>query len=113
MPTTIAKDICANEHAITFYERVSAEIMKGILRVSKMGKVGLVSITGETVCPCIYDAIETIGSNFKVRLGRYWGIMDMSGNLLCPCNYINPLHVDEGGIYCEMDEDVYYIRFKQ
>jgi len=112
MPMTIAKELNANANACNFHEVVCLENINGLVKVRNVEKYGLAKQTGELICPCIYDEIEVIKNKFKVRINSLWGIMDVTGNLICPCKYANLIQIDDKGVYCEMDEDVYYIRFK-
>ena len=113
MPKIVAKEVNANENAVVFHEVVSLENMDGLVKVRNVEKYGLAKLTGELICPCIYDEIEAIKNSFKVRMDRHWGIMDITGKVICPCKYERLIQIDDGGAYCEMDEDVYYIRFEQ
>lgn len=113
MPTTVAKELHANENTVVFHETICSENMGGLVKVRNVEKYGLAKLTGELICPCIYDEIETIKNSFKVKLGNLWGVMDANGKVICPCKYSNLIQIDDGGAYCEMDDDVYYIRFKQ
>ena len=112
MPMMIAKESIAKERSANFCEQMSVELLNGLVKVKELGKYGLARLTGELVCPCMYDEIETISDSFKIKIDQYWGVMDANGKILCPCNYTDLLQIDQGGAYCAMDEDVYYIRFK-
>lgn len=97
----------------TMCELKTNELLNGLVKVKEFGKYGLTRASGEPVCTCMYDEIEKIEDVFKVCLNGYWGVMDSNGQILCPCRYTNLLQIDHGGAYCAMDDDVYYIRFKQ
>ena len=110
---TVAKEFKAKDIAGETHELVSLEGINGIVKVKKVEKYGLAKITGEIICPCVYDEIEAIKNSFKIRINGLWGIMDINGKILCPCDYTNLIQIDDGGAYCERDDDVYYIRFVQ
>ena len=112
-----------NETIINGYDKVEAIINKdkdnhtlyfeNLLKVTKDGKVGLVSIEGQEMLPCTYDSIEPIDgieSVLKVsREGKY-GLVDSIGNSIIDCevNEIEPLTSNyEDGFIVKKDDNKY------
>ena len=112
-----------NETIINGYDKVEAIINKdkdnhtwyfeNLLKVTKDGKAGLVSIEGQEMLPCTYDSIEPIEgieSVLKVsREGKY-GLVDSIGNSIIDCevNEIDALTEDyEDGFIVKKEENKY------
>ena len=113
MSVVTANEFMAKSKVSSFYDWIDTKVIQNLVVVMSRKKYGLINVIGESVCPCIYDEIIARPGYFKVRIDERWGAIDLEGESLCPCDYPNLLHVDKNGVYCERDDDVYYIKFKQ
>ena len=97
---------------VDFSHENTSDIAKSVRIAEMNGKYGLITDANSTVCPCDYDEIVEMGSGYyKMRLGSFWGVINAFGKVCCQCLYFNIIGLADGGMYCEMDDDVFYIKF--
>jgi TonB family protein len=70
---------------------------KGLARVEKGGKVGLIDKTGKEIVPCIYNETSGFSEGFAtIKKDGKWGFIDTTGKEAVPCSYDNAGGYSEG-----------------
>jgi hypothetical protein len=65
-----------------------SDFSKGLARVIKDGKIGLIDTTGKEIVPCEYDRVDEFLKEFAcVKKYGKWGFIDKKGKAVIPCKY--------------------------
>lgn len=59
----------------------------GLVRIEMNEKYGIITIYGDEIVPCIYDAIDYQGGWISVRTNGKYGFLDITGKQILPCIY--------------------------
>ncbi len=64
------------------------EFFFGVALVEKDGKFGYLNLDGKEITPIEWDEAESFEEGFgRVRKGKYWGLMDVSGKMVLKPEY--------------------------
>lgn len=73
---------------------------KGVTIVSRGDKYGLADASLKEVLPCIYDKIEYVGNNFKLKENELIGLANDNGKIVIPCQF-ERMDKSEGYLLCK------------
>lgn len=68
----------------------------GLVKIEMNEKYGIITIYGDEIVPCIYDAIDYQGGWISISIDGKFGFFDITGKQVLPCVYDNAVSFFSG-----------------